>query len=578
MKQIQKVKLILLPLIISLGLLSHFPLANFSGSALNIFVNIITWSGVALCFFILVFIHQVIAGRILYKQDSFLLIGVGLLCVATLINVTVLNEHALLLLGILAGFFIFYLFRQFATPHKHYILFFILCILLLGGVIEVGISLLQIKLQLNNESGWVRMGVHVPVGAFGQRNVLSSFLATQAACIWFLAARFRSLMGQSGWNLFNVYSCLCFTLTAFVLVFAESLTGYITFIVVCLLGYINTRKIKLKNTYVLFILLGVVGAILIKSNYGTEHADKLTSANTRLQTYSDSIEIIKAAPILGYGVGSTRKAMLDVMYNITEEEKADRWYYQDHQMMSHPHNEVLFRWVETGVLGVIGLLLVFAFLVKTIFDVNRSKQLLFIGLFFPVLFHSLVEFPMYISALHYVFFIIFLALASAYGASSKSYINMPSAVNHIFKPLALLSVCFMFIVWQGFSYVYTFKTTGKLEAQWLDNIWFEAPFSRNIAYYRQYIRSLEGGLGQDIEQKKEFVANSEAFLSLYPWRNELEMTIRFQLDLELYDDALKNIDKAQAYYYKDDWSEYKTLALDKIAEREEKLILEAETK
>lgn len=83
-------------------------------------------------------------------------------------------------------------------------------------------------------------------------------------------------------------------------------------------------------------------------NYSVEHEDAVphtSSMGMRLVLLHNTWELIKQRPLLGWGTGGYRKAYAEHAPEATFAR----------EQRSNPHNQYLTAWVETGVLGLIGL-------------------------------------------------------------------------------------------------------------------------------------------------------------------------------------------------------------------------------
>ena len=73
--------------------------------------------------------------------------------------------------------------------------------------------------------------------------------------------------------------------------------------------------------------------------------------------------------------------------------------------MSHPHNEFLFWTVEGGIIPLIGMLIIFFAFIIMIWKAKKNKGWLIAGTTVPILIHTQLELPFYISLVHWFIFI-----------------------------------------------------------------------------------------------------------------------------------------------------------------------------
>ncbi|MDD4914326.1 MAG: O-antigen ligase family protein [Methylococcales bacterium] len=76
-----------------------------------------------------------------------------------------------------------------------------------------------------------------------------------------------------------------------------------------------------------------------------QSSDKLTSIGIRMVFYTNTLELIKARPIFGYGTSSFKNTYTDLVSS-----KYRDWRSQS---TTDPHNQYLFIWLENGLIGVL---------------------------------------------------------------------------------------------------------------------------------------------------------------------------------------------------------------------------------
>ena len=130
---------------------------------------------------------------------------------------------------------------------------------------------------------------------------------------------------------------------------------------------------------------------------------KQYSGNTRMATYQLTYEMIKENPIFGVGYGNFLSAF---RLHYAKRKKEDPSIQTiGNNNMDHPHNEILFWTVEGGIIPLVGLLIMAGGLLIMIWRTNLKGAWAMLGLTFPVLIHTQLELPFYISLVHWVTFI-----------------------------------------------------------------------------------------------------------------------------------------------------------------------------
>jgi O-antigen ligase len=150
------------------------------------------------------------------------------------------------------------------------------------------------------------------------------------------------------WLLFTFYSLLLIT-APFAIWLAKStgaLIGLTAGIVLLLLFYKSTRKITLWLLASGFLLL------IALPSYNPIKQELLfqdRSGQIRLSMWSETIELLKDHPILGAGLASYSERIEPYHTTVNGE---------GIEIFHHPHNVFLTIWVNTGLVGLVGFILV----------------------------------------------------------------------------------------------------------------------------------------------------------------------------------------------------------------------------
>ncbi|ENZ7484591.1 Wzy polymerase domain-containing protein [Klebsiella aerogenes] len=250
------------------------------------------------------------------------------------------------------------------------------------------------------------------VGVFQQVNVTASFLATALACALLTLGLRSTKLSDARLECFR--QCLlasAIVLISAVLTSVYSRAGWLGGIcavagIYYLLTFSRFRH-RGHNTskLILLTLCGVgIGLLLMKmsvlqaldAHHGSNHQRLLTLYHTLIYSTRH--------PLLGYGAGTYEG------------------YYQAYlaqlpggnpglEMMDHPHNELLYQYVEGGVVALAGTSLWGVFYVRLWQRVTSVIQAGALIALLPILVHTQVEYPLYYSVPHWLLFLSLLSMA-----------------------------------------------------------------------------------------------------------------------------------------------------------------------
>lgn len=267
---------------------------------------------------------------------------------------------------------------------------------------------------------WVPITTHRAVGIFQQPNVLASFLATglALALMVFLLPTFV-LKNKSREYCRCMALGLMLVIFPAVLVWGQSRTGWLggLLVVVLFLLYFSRRYPGRTFIAMLLVASGVLLALLVmqlhqdlgyQPHNGSDHA--------RTAMLLSTLEMIAEKPWLGWGYGGFE-------YSFQHFRLAQGLSTEGVGIARHPHNEILLWWVEGGVFGLLGMLLLLAAGILLLCRAWRYDRAVFasgkrnagqaMALCFalvPILLHTQTEYPFYLSAIHWVVFLMLLAM------------------------------------------------------------------------------------------------------------------------------------------------------------------------
>ena len=151
--------------------------------------------------------------------------------------------------------------------------------------------------------------------------------------------------------------------------------------------YNHVFKNKIDNT------INVIKNDIILDNPSENNHYK---ENIRIVLIKETINYIKKKPILGYGTGSFEKTM------------NKRIYVNHPKLYTTPHNTYLYVWFEIGIFGLIILLNIFYFQIKSLSKLkgNFHRILLTIG-FMTIMFFDSYLFSFVLTIFYIYFFTVY---------------------------------------------------------------------------------------------------------------------------------------------------------------------------
>ncbi|WP_161596153.1 O-antigen ligase family protein [Methylophaga thiooxydans] len=338
-------------------------------------------------------------------------------------------------LFILGGFaFLFSLFQHKLKAGRWDRL---LLIIALSGFIHAGIGLLQIWLKLDMPFLLPKSPQGIPSGLFQQINNQASYLATCIILSFYLASRPLVFKRR-----FNVQALLLVTVlvSSIVVGLSGSRTGWLALAIALPVILLARREQLWSNKSLSVVLLAalVSGFVFGTMNNGGKTIDKTVaiqsgySGSARLGIYTISLDLLAQKPWFGHGVGSFPRQFQYArpdFYIEYPEGKLPK------QMINHPHNELLQWMVEGGVSALLGIVISVTALAFALYKVGPARGFSYLALLIPISLHTQLELPFYMSALHWLVFM--LLVAQIFQATLKQRQNLMTPYA---KKLASISI------------------------------------------------------------------------------------------------------------------------------------------
>jgi|GEM_PF-408372 len=350
---------------------------------------------------------------------------------------------------VFGGYLFFVALFQFSLTRRH--IEGALYLFVAAGLIHTLIGYLQasglaklfpglIPFSASNQAG----------GIFQQVNVNASFLATVAAITLYLATTpgFKKQKPAIRLCVYTTY------LSALTLCLATgSRTGLIAIIIVIPLIVIGKKNIfkAVKPQFLIIALLTAasipasvtINSGLQKSLTKLDRLQEGTNQNARMAVYEISINTFLEAPLTGHGLGSFQTAWAEQRVLFNED--------KDNQLaparFTHPHNEIMLWLVEGGVIAVSGMLIMLTGALKLIFNQSWRRGLCYSALCLPIIFHTQLELPFYLSVTHWVT-LFFMLFVTSYRQTVSISINISVAASNtltVTTPVLTIAVSGFFI-------------------------------------------------------------------------------------------------------------------------------------
>lgn len=537
--------LFLLFLLFSIGMNLHIP--NYGGSGFELPHN-----GMVAMIAILILalgIAKVLQSQVIHYSPLLPALFLLLLCLITpgLFNYHPETEPLRLILLPLAGIlFLYFSIEQF-TDHKdtRIIILYLIC---LATLIQVIYALLQKYIDLSSLAVYIFSNggkMPQPTGIFQQQNILSSFLATGTLIASYLLSR-AELYQQEKKSRFLLITLLFATLLSglFIILVVGSRAAILGLIIGFVLLAISRWKFLLtlnRKVIVLFLL-----SIVIISAYNAKNIAKfsertnqalhvLSTDNTELQNrrrlviWEIAVDTYLNAPLMGHGLGNFEKEFQDQArrYNQSAPGKLD-------QFISHPHNEIIFWGIESGLLAITALLAFTGYYLYLLFSQGFKRGLQWLAILTPIGLQTQVSLPFYLSTLHLLVFTLLIALSIQHKVITRrielSNLLKKSIASIVFVILVFYTV-FTWNLLNGILQMSAFKYTGNKVERLLDIPLDNIALHKNALIYKkqfQFIRNYKQGKTIEIRNyiqwlEQQIKYNDNAVLYHYLFKAHLAL-------------------------------------------------------
>ena len=374
----------------------------------------ITWLFIFI--FCCIAILRILRNRILhlpkltYAAGTYLL----LIVVAALFSLPINLQSLWSLLGFSAGLLFYIALHQFHLDN-HGERKLLIGLFLVGGLQAI-VGIIQ-----HHQIGFSEpfFAATPSFSGFYQVNVFASFIATTSLCLLGVNHTGQSFKHTA----LDVLCAAIVVATGYAVFLSGSRVGLIGtligFLFISAWYLVSAKKLNKNQLFspVEWILAWATGYWLVPKLVGVpfDHiSNKLAAIGkpltmVRSDMYLGTWNLFLDSPIYGHGLGSFIQKF-QPYYNAAAESLGNSSRLSS--VTTHPHNELLFRLAESGIIGALGLMILALaggiLLIKT----GQKKGLVYAGLLTPLLLHTQTEFPFYVSGASWVLFLTILYLPS----------------------------------------------------------------------------------------------------------------------------------------------------------------------
>ena len=422
------------------------------------------------------------------------------------------NEYAdfavMRLLGLSGGLLLFLSFQQyqFNREERYWFLYVILGSVLIQILLSVSGSLLS-------SVNFLGIALDPLFGALAQKNLFATFLATGAAISLFLLLNEKSTI-CSNLKQGIIFSVPLLACTQFYSL--QSRTGVLA--LAFGIGFMLVFDFQ-KNKKV-FLWLGsvLIGLLIGFASPGESRPEKALdySENARMVTYQLTTELIKDNPLFGVGYGNFLPAFRLHYAQRKQEEPSLKTIGNSN--MDHPHNETLFWMVEGGIIPLAGLLIIAGGFLIMLWKVKQKKAWAMAGLITPILIHTQLELPFYLSLIHWFIFIFLLyCMDEEYGIWHEAKIRLTVFIRIVAVLLPIIIISYMATTLQTARAITRFERTGFSKPSLLVSVKNPRAWQKK---YETLVMKLDLGIAKqtkDYKKLKDYIDWAEGYVKHSPY-------------------------------------------------------------
>jgi O-antigen polymerase len=410
-------KSVLLLLFCSLFLYSQ---PNVGGAGLLMPNNVSLWFIVGL-FIIVSLYHSVGSNQwIVGSFATWLTVALIVIFGVSLVNSEALNSVRFMYAVAIAGVILYFnALYQWRITHATFLK--ILVFLSAIGLLHAFVSIVQIQDPYHVWyvlTGYLPFNLATgrPIGIVQQVNMNATLMATILVVSLYLITHKSFQRYQWYWKGVVFSSTIA---TTYILVLSGSRAGLLA-AMVGLLMVLMARKRAIKNNktaFFLWVFAALCGFLIAYSFPGSTANNDLLShkfdqmlmgTDMRLFLYSSGWQLFLQSPWFGYGLGGYTHAFVEYAESIGIPE---RYQALDLNTFLHPHNELLFWILQSGVSALIAILALIILYIRKLFRQRAVFTLGILGLAAPMLIQAQLSSPFIFSSIHLLLPLFFLQYA-----------------------------------------------------------------------------------------------------------------------------------------------------------------------
>ena len=440
----------------------HLPIPHIGGTGLYLPFNIMAWIFISLI--IGLGAYQIfISKQFHFSQfNMYSWIGLALMLIPfTYQNNAYSNFATMRVLGLGSGILLMLAYQQFQFDREdlfNFLYMIIGCIL-----IQTLFKLIEQFIPNSNLIGILPI---IHFGPMVQKNIFATYICT-GATISLVLVLIDGRLSDHRWKQALVYSVPLIGLTQFYPL--QSRTGYLSLLLgIGFILLISFRSIKRIWPWLAMAFIGLMVGFIDREAIRSEEAIEY-SGNSRKTTYLLTYELIRENPIFGVGYGGFLPAFRE---HYAERKKSDSSIpFIGNNNMDHPHNEILFWTVEGGILPLIGILIIAGSFLSMVWKAKKKKAWLMLGMLIPIIVHTQLELPFYISVIHWFTFIYLTHMIDE--ECGKNY-ELRISYTYVFRGLSMIIpmvvLIYMITTLQTAMLITKFERTGHRDPSILVSI------------------------------------------------------------------------------------------------------------
>lgn len=389
---------------------------------------------------------------------------------------------------------------------------------------------------------------NIPTGMFEQINNQAIYQVTGLIIAIYLITR-PYLQSGKLWKKLLILSL--FALGTFVISYSGSRAGILAFILAVPFAiggrwpYFKRVKGLAISALVVSLIGGVLGSSgLVKVSDKIDHVANGYSTSARLGIYAVSADLIQEKPWFGHGIGSFKYKW---QFGKADFYKENPEVHLIEGYVTHPHNEILFWAIESGMVAVLGIAIFVVGVTLSLSAKTQKRRGIYLALLLPVVVHTQVELPFYLSALHW-FTALFILFVIMQNATRTIEMRLSSAALVVSRAVCLVMLTFG-IIFFSHSLISSYELGHPMK-----NVW-QTPNAQSNPYFSELVESVQMksmvqySMKHDISDGVEsFTAWAEEYIPREPSANLFVLLALAYQDLERKNDMCRIMKIANGIY------------------------------